>query len=828
VLQTVFLPDSQIAVLAATPYSFSLEPNPYSVDIVSPTGEHQRQVDLSLPLNAYETDVSLSPNARWATLAYGSPVGQGGAQFWDLARPDSSLKLLASGAEAAMASMSHSGDIVAMVDDRAVYLSRMDSANPDGLLTSKSFALDFRFAKATLPGRSGRAVQFSDDDQRLAVLTTGNIRIYDPNSGAIVDGIPLEGETVLGFLFSPDRKYVIYAVERRGITRLLRWPLETVKPEGYKAPEIYRSGSANITSMEIGTGGRLVIGDETGYVRGWEQSGDSQFLLVRAHSASVVNLLVSPDGQLILSAGEADGTRLWQTVGARGVVSSSRVFNDVSSVTRSNDGDDLVIGGINQESGSGDIRVYPDLQTPDELTDIPFASDGGSSLGPIAVSSNWIAAARTVSYQEIPYSLDIWKRNAEGTSSSSIAFPLATRISSLAFDQEGQRLAIATSSGKLWIVATADLEKSMVSSSTTSGGSAPLTNTPGPQLPIQQDLPSNLANVQNLLFTADSKYLIAGSASGLTMVELEDLATGSLPHAWFPIGISPDQKWLVTAGVGNTVQLFDLADITSPATVLGVDNGTITQIAFSLDSERLAVATKKGKISVFDLTSSAKLSSTVSRPAGSAAEITSLAFSTDESPGGEWLLAGSVNGSLYLWNSNRLGDKPIVVASYKGRIVYAGFTVDGQWIVTVVGDQTLRRLSMDPEKVWRAACQLAGRNLKRTEWQSYFDADYTEEYADTCGPEFGYGLEQQIAAQSLPTPTTGPTAEFSTPQPATATVAPSCTSYTVQAGDSLALIASKVGIDIKFIIADNQIENPNFINVGQTLKIRQTNAPCPP
>jgi len=58
-----------------------------------------------------------------------------------------------------------------------------------------------------------------------------------------------------------------------------------------------------------------------------------------------------------------------------------------------------------------------------------------------------------------------------------------------------------------------------------------------------------------------------------------------------------------------------------------------------------------------------------------------------------------------------------------------------------------------------------------------------------------------------------------TPEPAPATVEPQIITYTVQAGDTLALIAKRYDIPLADLVTSNNIENPDLIEVGLVLTI---------
>ena len=84
-------------------------------------------------------------------------------------------------------------------------------------------------------------------------------------------------------------------------------------------------------------------------------------------------------------------------------------------------------------------------------------------------------------------------------------------------------------------------------------------------------------------------------------------------------------------------------------------------------------------------------------------------------------------------------------------------------------------------------------------------------------------------AGSGPAATPTPPPADSTPEPATPAPAPgpevSQSSYLVQRGDTLWLIAQRFGVTVGQLMSANGISNPNFIYYGQTLLIPGPNAP---
>jgi len=186
---------------------------------------------------------------------------------------------------------------------------------------------------------------------------------------------------------------------------------------------------------------------------------------------------------------------------------------------------------------------------------------------------------------------------------------------------------------------------------------------------------------------------------------------------------------------------------------------------------------------------------------GPTSEITWLDFSSDGS-NGNWLLASS-GSKVYLWNMMRPTDKPVTLQRHKDNLVYASFTNDSEWIITLSTNHTLQFWSMDLEQVSSTACKYAGRNLSRAEWERYFPDSDSGEFQETCSG-FSYGLEQEETnIISGPTPTPKPTLAFIQPPTMTPTPTEIFTEYIVQSGDTLYLIAAKLNIDYNTLIADN-------------------------
>ena len=89
--------------------------------------------------------------------------------------------------------------------------------------------------------------------------------------------------------------------------------------------------------------------------------------------------------------------------------------------------------------------------------------------------------------------------------------------------------------------------------------------------------------------------------------------------------------------------------------------------------------------------------------------------------------------------------------------------------------------------------------------------------------EVGVPVQEVVVASSAPTailtPTSEPAAVLATTPASTPTTTPTPTVYTVQAGDTLSAIADRYDIELDALIAANQIDDPNLVQIGVVLEI---------
>jgi WD40 repeat protein/DNA-binding SARP family transcriptional activator len=187
------------------------------------------------------------------------------------------------------------------------------------------------------------------------------------------------------------------------------------------------------------------------------------------------------------------------------------------------------------------------------------------------------------------------------------------------------------------------------------------------------------------------------------------------------VAVSPDGTLLA-------VELFN------PDALLLVDNQTRTVIAtlhdidanwqlkFSPDGSLLAAGGTNGLLTLIDPAARR----TVSTPLrGVDGPVLSLAFSPDSSR----LVTSSTDGTVQVWDVSTHQRLARVTPGAPGHWVYAWFDHDGATIVAADDRGGIWSIPAEPDEWERRACDIAGRNLTRDEWEQLLP---NHSYHATC------------------------------------------------------------------------------------------------
>jgi WD40 repeat protein len=210
-------------------------------------------------------------------------------------------------------------------------------------------------------------------------------------------------------------------------------------------------------------------------------------------------------------------------------------------------------------------------------------------------------------------------------------------------------------------------------------------------------------------------------------------------------------------------------------------------LAFSPNGKLLAVATFSGVL-LWDTVTGTRVAE-LTPPAQDVDDVAAMAFSPD----GKLLATGSSYGSTPIQVWNLATRKPVLTPRYSGAVNGLAFSPDGKLLATADADQTVRlwdvatgtefgtpfdldtaavdavafspdgaqlasgsedgtaRLWAAPRTWVRQACQIAGRNLTRAEWNQYIGSG--TRYVRNCAQyPAGPGEPGSAAAASYPSP----------------------------------------------------------------------------
>ncbi|MCC7376798.1 MAG: serine/threonine protein kinase [Verrucomicrobiales bacterium] len=157
-----------------------------------------------------------------------------------------------------------------------------------------------------------------------------------------------------------------------------------------------------------------------------------------------------------------------------------------------------------------------------------------------------------------------------------------------------------------------------------------------------------------------------------------------LPDVAWSLGISPDGRWLVSAGFGGRVPLWDLTRPESEIRFLVGHEKGIWQVAFSPDGRRAATASTDQSIRLWDLSTGTQ--ERVLRGHGS--EVWCAAFSPD----GTQLASGGKDRSVVVWSVDGKPRRDEVVGRSYATLVFAS---DSRWVAAVDPSDATRTLVQD-------------------------------------------------------------------------------------------------------------------------------------
>ncbi len=514
--------------------------------------------------------------------------------------------------------------------------------------------------RTTLRGHDGGlwSLALSGDGTRLATVSTdGTAKVWDLATNQVVTTLPTSVTANLngtGAAFSPDGK------------RLL-----------------------------------TISGDNTSTL--WDVAGGKALFLLRGHTGLVTSVAVSPDGKLLATASDDKTVKLWDA--ATGVAVETLTGHEGATLVVAFGPDGKRVFGGSDESG---IAIAWDVDSGKEL----FRFSGqGTTVGVDALAAS--PDGTQLATGEFDTTVKLWDA-ATGKLLLTL-FGHSSKVVGVAYSADGRYLASASEDGtiKLWEVQTG--REVLTLAGHTSGVMGVNFSPDGDRLySASRDGTARIWDISaaggrdwlNLAGHSDRLFGVAYRPDGAQLatwshdgtVKLWDAATGAVQHTLSHdedaanegnLSYSPDSKQVAIAG-GNRAAVFD-AQSGAELFALPSFAGPGAEVLFSPDGARLALASRAGRVRIFDSTNGRLLLEFATGRAESDIRLRQIAFSPD----GQQLAVAREDGAS-IWDAAS-GKQLLTFTGHGegGSVNGIAFSPDGKWIASAGNDGSVQ--------VWDAA-----------------------------------------------------------------------------------------------------------------------------
>jgi WD40 repeat protein/serine/threonine protein kinase len=464
------------------------------------------------------------------------------------------------------------------------------------------------------------SVAFSRDGRLLASGSwAGVLRIWEARTGRLLHAIAAHDHRISAVTFHPDGRSLATASFDRTVKL---WDAASGQPL-----RTLHGHVGLILGLAFSPDGRRLFssGGEDKSVKIWDPLTGREILTLRGHTSSCQCVTFSPDGRRLASASVDRTIRIWDATplsGGEGQESlTCKHDHEVWSVAFSPDGRQLASASWDKTVRLWDARTGNLLRTlarPGSAFTIfrlAFSPDG-ERIAVAATSTERTALVQvwdtptgqevfTIPDKSMPFFVTFDPKGRylvkEGPGFTVKVWDARTRhevgilgrherpIWGMAFSPDGQRLASASSDGKVKVWAWDPTR---------------LGKTQEPELKLSAGV--SLGYGERVAFSPDGLRLVTGGEG--QAVKIWDAKTGQALETLrghtgdvFALAFSPNGRWLASAGEDTTVRLWDAKSWKLRRTLRG-HIGIVGTLAFSPDSLWLASGSRDHTLKVWDVT----------------------------------------------------------------------------------------------------------------------------------------------------------------------------------------------------------------------------------
>lgn len=191
------------------------------------------------------------------------------------------------------------------------------------------------------------------------------------------------------------------------------------------------------------------------------------------------------------------------------------------------------------------------------------------------------------------------------------------------------------------------------------------------------------------------------------------------------IDISPDSKYVIAGLQDGKIFIWDINNTSDPKIIDNTTQVAITAVKYNKKGNWLVAGTSQGSLKIWD----SKKLEVIKNLEGHKSRISDIDFNKDDN----LMATSSLDGTARMWDCTNLNNQPIELRDHKMWVVSIAFSPDGQSLVTSSNEKD--RLLIWTTKSEYLASDLyhrINRNMSIEEWNAYvaLDVEYQKTIAE--------------------------------------------------------------------------------------------------